>query len=252
MPRYLLVAEAEKIQDFIFRAAKLREVVGGSRLLARFCDEGVNALKKKHDDKPKIIISDGGAFRLVFDDKAKAKEFGNDLAELFRRCAGGSLTIAEPVEYDDSDDAKFKKSNGAAQAELRKAKSEGDNATTAVHLPYIAFCASCGVALATLYRRKNEGDARNRPNYLCADCFNKTEEKFDRDKFFIGDFYKSLRTELKKLDKENLLPNPYAPEQRDWVDIICKAARARYTGRNGDRYVFRSSWAGGSRNASRG
>ena len=47
MPRYLLAAEADKIQDFIFRAAKLREVVGGSRLLARFCVEGVNALIKE-------------------------------------------------------------------------------------------------------------------------------------------------------------------------------------------------------------
>ena len=47
MPRYLLAAEADKIQDFIFRAAKLREVGGPSRLLARFCVEGVNALIKE-------------------------------------------------------------------------------------------------------------------------------------------------------------------------------------------------------------
>src|SRR5258707_11919414 len=125
MPRYLLAAEADKIQDFIFRAARLREVVGGSRLLARFCGKGVTELRRKHNDKPEIIISDGGAFRLVFDDEKLAREFGNDLAELYRRCAGGSLTVAKPVEYDDSDDPTFKGSNEAAQAELRKAKSKG-------------------------------------------------------------------------------------------------------------------------------
>jgi len=227
MPRYLLAAEADKIQDFIFRAAKLREVVGGSHLLARFCEEGVNALKKKHDDKPEIIISDGGAFRLVFDDEIKAKEFGNDLAELYRRCAGGTLTVAKPVEYDDSDDEKFKECNDQAQAELRNAKSKGDTATTAVHLPYTAFCASCGVGIAAEHSRKLSSEP-TRKNYLCADCRRKTEEKFVQDKLFIGAFYESLRAELKKLDKETLLPDEFAPQQRDWVDVICKADPRNY------------------------
>lgn len=36
MARYLLAAEADQIQDFIFRASHLREVVGGSQLMTRF------------------------------------------------------------------------------------------------------------------------------------------------------------------------------------------------------------------------
>jgi hypothetical protein len=37
MTRWLLAAEADQIQDSIFRSSRLREVVGGSQLLTRFC-----------------------------------------------------------------------------------------------------------------------------------------------------------------------------------------------------------------------
>jgi len=226
MPRYLLAAEADKIQDFIFRSAKLREVVGGSRLLARFCSEGVKELRKKHDNKPEVLISDGGAFRIVFDDEITARDFGNDLAELYLRCAGGVLTVADPVEYDDSNDERFKKCYHAAQEQLRSAKSRGDKAATAVHLPYTAFCASCGVGLASGHRKKNESDTRSRANYLCADCRNKTEEKFDQDRIFIGAFGESLLKELG--DTEKLPQIKFELNDRDWVDLICKADARSY------------------------
>jgi len=225
MSRYLLAAEADKIQDFIFRAAKLREVVGGSRLLARFCDEGVNALMvhKNHTAaNPEKIISDGGAFRFVFDTKEQAEAFGQDLAELYRRCAGGILTVAEPVEYDESE---FKKCNDQAQEKLREAKSVGDKGATAVHLPYIAFCASCGSAIATEHQRKILSEQSERANYLCSDCRNKTEEKYDRDKLFLGAFHNALKKHLQ--DKNKLLPLP-SLHKRDWVDVISKADPRNY------------------------
>jgi hypothetical protein len=37
--RYLIAAEADRIQDLIFRSSRLREVVGGSQLLSRFCQD---------------------------------------------------------------------------------------------------------------------------------------------------------------------------------------------------------------------
>lgn len=226
MSRYLLAAEADKIQDFIFRAAKLREVVGGSRLLSRFCRVGVDALiKHKTHATANIqeIISDGGAFRFVFDTKDQAEAFGQDLAELYRRCAGGILTVAEPVKYDD---ATFKECNDQAQEKLREAKSVGDKAATAVHLPYIAFCASCGSAIATEHQIPSE--QAERANYLCADCRNKTEEKFDQDTFFMGAFRKALEKQLQLQAKEGLLPGNLDTKTRDWVDVIGKADPRSY------------------------
>jgi CRISPR/Cas system-associated protein Cas10 (large subunit of type III CRISPR-Cas system) len=236
MPRYLLAAEADKIQDFIFRAAKLREVVGGSSLLSQFCDEGVKELKKKHGNKAEIIVSDGGAFRLVFDNEIKAKEFGNDLAELYRRCAGGTLTVAEPVECDET---KFKEQfsayNKEAQEKLREAKNRGDVAAMAVHLPYIAFCASCGTAIAAKHQRKIQSDENEPANYLCPDCGIKTEEAYQRGKYFIDLFCDKVREGLPpeiEIKTDYIEQNKKLQRKRqrrpDWAEIIGEADARKY------------------------
>ena len=79
--RYLLAAEADKIQDFIFRSSRLREVVGASQLLARFCEEeGAPLLLEQlafgGDPNQDIVVNDGGSFRIIFDDADQAKLFG--------------------------------------------------------------------------------------------------------------------------------------------------------------------------------
>jgi hypothetical protein len=173
MPRCLLAAEVDQIQDFVFRSSRLREVVGGSQLLSRFCGEGAAELLKQGryggDSAKDIIVNDGGAFRIEFNDEQTANDFGHDLAELYRRCAGGNLTVAKPVPFSGD----FQKANEDAQRELRNAKSRGDVPATAVHLPYLAFCVSCGVAVATTRgRRPNE-----RENYYCASCLQKERER---------------------------------------------------------------------------
>jgi hypothetical protein len=139
---YLLAAEADKIQDFIFRSSRLREVVGASQLLTRFCRSIDDTLAKKHGGQ--VVVNDGGSFRVIFDDLAKAHAFGADLAELYRLALGGSLTVAEPVALSGD----FRKANEMAGEKLRWAKSRRQGAVAEVHMPYVAFCASCGVALA--------------------------------------------------------------------------------------------------------
>ena len=100
--RYLLAAEADKIQDFIFRSSRLRGVVGASQLLSRFCEKGVPLLLPLQGGKQgiEVRVNDGGSFRIIFegDDgdavKKRAKAFGADLAELYRRTVDGSLPRA--------------------------------------------------------------------------------------------------------------------------------------------------------------
>lgn len=225
MTRYLLAAEADQIQDFIFRAARLREVVGGSQLLSRFCKEGVPALLAHGGygtAKPDVIISDGGAFRIAFDTDDDARAFGRDLAELYRRCAGGSLTVADPVEYDLSN---FPAASEAAQESLREAKGRGDVAASVAHLPYIAFCASCGLATASAHRKKVERDTADRANYLCANCANKTGERFRQRNTFVREFSKAVRAFLPSNFKRQRLD---IPEKGDWTEEISKLDSRRY------------------------
>ncbi len=228
MTRYLLAAEADQIQDLIFRASRLREVVGGSQLLSRFCKEGAVELLKKHGGNPDqdIIINDGGAFRILFeapDDsqaKNKAEKFGNDLAELYRRVTGGNLTVAEPVPYNGD----FRAASQQAQEKLRDAKNRGDVPATAVHLPYLAFCASCGITIA-VRRHKRHRDERE--NYYCDSCLRKEKErdaeveklKEESNKGgFLGLFYEAVSSACESEDLTNVPEVP--PQDADDIAVF--------------------------------
>lgn len=221
MPKFILAAEADQIQDFLFRASRLREVVGGSQLLLRFCEDGTKELlklKPYRDALDELIISDGGAFRIVFNNESTAQQFGRDLAELYRRCAGGNLTVAAPAVYDNN----FQRASRDAQEKLRAAKSRGDASAVATQMPYVAFCASCGVGLAEDHGRRFEDD---RANYLCADCANKAAERQERRDSFISAFIKTVRAQLPPHLKRQRLKTP---QRGDWNETISQLDPRRY------------------------
>jgi len=168
---YLLAAEADKIQDFIFRSSRLREVVGASQLLTRFCRSIDETLAQQYGGQ--VVVNDGGSFRVIFDDLEMANAFGADLAELYRLALGGSLTVAEPVELNGD----FRKANEQAGEKLRWAKSRRQGAVAEVHIPYVAFCASCGVALGQTHARLAQEPDQVKPRYLCSDCQRKAIER---------------------------------------------------------------------------
>ncbi len=203
---WLLAAEADQIQDLIFRSSRLREVVGGSQLLSRFCREGAPALLARHDGETEdLIVNDGGAFRIRFASEDQAISFGEDLAELYRCTVGGNLTVAAPVEWQDNNENSFTEANAASQEALREAKSRGDVPAASAHLPHIAFCASCGLALSFWHGVRHEDD---RPNYLCIDCMSKNLE---RD-WGTGGSLDSLR--------QAVAPDLSRAERGDWAEAI--------------------------------
>lgn len=181
MTRYLVAAEADKIQDFVFRASHLREVTGGSSLLTRFCQEvPKDCLGCQQDD---IIISDGGSFRLLFDTSGKAVEASHKLADLYYLATGCSLTVAEPVDWD-GDEATFRGANESAGSWLRAAKRAAGAAMTP-HVPQMAFCASTGVELAAAFAEPKEGRAKT---YLSNSSIDKKREWEGDKEEFIVDF----------------------------------------------------------------
>ncbi len=183
MKRYLLAAEADKIQDLLFRSAHLREVVGGSQLLTRFCREVPAKLGIPADN---VLISDGGSFRLLFDTEEQARAFGDELAEVYRRATGGTLTVAEPVRVNGD----FSAAAEQADENLRRAKRWREGWQDQPHLLYVAFCASCGIGLAVAHRAYHEDEA---PQYLCESCLNKGAE---RPAGTLGEFLKEFYQEV--------------------------------------------------------
>jgi hypothetical protein len=193
MSRYLLAAEADKIQDLIFRSARLREVVGGSQLLNHFCEEVPPLLLRQFGgNKQDLLIHSGGSFRILFDQKATAEEFGEKLVEAYRLATGGSLTVADPVEVNGD----FATASEQAEENLRQAKRQRRGWHSPSHLSYVAFCASCGVGLAVDYRKygPDDEDEDEDKQYLCKSCLAKADErtgqKANDPESFLGKFYR--------------------------------------------------------------
>ncbi|HQE92105.1 MAG TPA: hypothetical protein PLH19_05705 [Anaerolineae bacterium] len=207
MARYLLAAEADKIQDLLFRSARLREVVGGSQLLSRFCKETPQLLNVPKED---IIISDGGSFRILFDRQEQAQAFGADLAEVYRRATGGSLSIAEPVAVNDD----FGKASAQAEENLRQAKRWRENWKSQEHLPYVAFCASCGVGLAKKHTAYHENQD---PQYLCPSCLTKGAERATGAE--LGDFLREFYGVVVGLNNLRTLDWPGKQKRRGCKEI---------------------------------
>lgn len=180
--RYLLAAEADKIQDFIFRAAHLREVVGGSQLLVRFCQEAPRHLGIPKKD---IVVGAGGSFRILFDSEQAARGFGEQLAEMYRRAADGALTVAEPQPVNGD----YGSAAQHAEEALRGAKRSRADAESSPQLPITAFCANCGSGLAAAYARRH--DKESAEQHLCNACLAKAAERAGERKAgaFLEQFY---------------------------------------------------------------
>lgn len=177
MTHWLLTAEADKIQHLVFRSSHLREVVGGSQLLTRFCTEVTPRLLQ---DEPfcgrteDIIVADGGSFTInfLYDTAERAQRFGQELAQLYRATTGSTMTVAPPEPWSGQP-ADFAAANKRAREALALAKRQGRSAEASDHWPYTAFCASCGIGLAYTHESLHE---RERANYLCISCRCKADE----------------------------------------------------------------------------
>lgn len=194
---YLLAAEADKIQDFIFRSSRLREVVGASQLLTRFCRSVEDTLAQDYNGQ--VVVNDGGSFRVIFPTREQAVAFGADLADLYRLALGGSLTVAEPVELNGD----FLKANDEAGKKLRWAKRRRQGAVAELHMPYVAFCASCGVGLASVRGRQKGRRTSQRSQYLCETCQMKTAERDRTPRALLNEFYQSYCDAVGTQPKEN-------------------------------------------------
>jgi hypothetical protein len=184
MPQFLLAAEADQIQDFVFRASHLREVVGGSQLLARFNRQVPAGLLNLDLKDPRLVVSDGGGFRILFDDAGAAQAFGAQLAQVYRAGLDGSLTVIdEPIRIDEAIEENFATANQQADQALRQAKRRRQVNVALVQSPWLAFCASCGISVARDHAKR--APIEERGQYLCYACQAKAIE---RRKYRVGEF----------------------------------------------------------------
>lgn len=171
----LVAAEADRIQDLIFRSSRLREVTGGSFALERFWMHASAAAERRG---ARVLVSAGGTFRAVFDSgEDTADEFRRDLQDAYAREMGGGLT-AVLARGEDGDPALLRKVSEL----LAHEKLQGDPPTASLHFPYLQPCDSCARDLASV-RVAVGGDEYQDLCRICAD------RRRERDRFqevFLG------------------------------------------------------------------
>ena len=213
MTRYLLAADADKIQDLVFRSARLRQVFGGSRLLATFCTE-IEQLVGLRDDEPpdyRKIINAGGSFRLSFADQEQAMLFKTDLAAAYHWATGGTLTVVGPEEY--ADDEAFGLANQRLQHKLQAAKSDSRGPAAGEHISLMALCASCGRDWAVTYGTlpgEPEDAPDQAPRYLCRPCWEKAQVREAGRDLFLDTFRRAIEQRHSHLNSQQM-PAPRDP-----------------------------------------
>lgn len=179
MSAFLLAAEADKIQELLFRSSKLREVGGGSQMLENFCGDGLSYLISKSDNGPiKTLIASAGSFRLLFDDAGKAALFAEEMQEFYRRSFNNHLTVSEIIEVDNEQVA-----INESQKWLRKAKHRGRAPASIAQNPFSVICSSCGKEIAENYR---QWYPEERGNYFCKTCEAKRMFWSDKSAYLSG------------------------------------------------------------------
>lgn len=218
----MLAVEADRIQEFIFRSSRLRGVVGGSEMIAYFCRAVVPALiDARYAARVEILVADGGAFRLVGDEEALTG-IGAEIAELYRRWTGGSITVgaAQPIAGPGAEE--FRAAAHAASAELRAAKRAGESPGAAVQLPYTAICARCGVGLATAHRAEY-GDERRQ--YVCEVCARKEAQGRQRGAF-LEPFRAAVRAAYAQRHPDSPPPHLAAAAGGRWPEAVAALDRS--------------------------
>ncbi|KKM12782.1 hypothetical protein SY88_01505 [Clostridiales bacterium PH28_bin88] len=218
MTRYLLAAEADRIQDTIFRATRLPEIVGGSRMLVDWCREMAEQMRAGGIPEEDIVIADGGAFRVVLPDAESCREWGERLAEDYSRTLGGTISVAGPVPFEPGD---FALASARAQKELRRVKNRPLHSSSCLHNPYVAYCEVCGVGLGSARGWSHEEERET----VCAGCSARFRlSKSDQDtQGLTGLFLRQV--------KSHLPPGTELQSPRD-TDAI-----GRFDGRNNVAYL---------------
>lgn len=185
MPRYLVAAEVDKIQSFIFQSSRLREIAGASFLLNEFC-------KQQRHTLPGILSSDGGSFRILAADKPAADSIIQTLRRAFDEQIGGTLIATRVAD-------KYPNTLQVGSDALRAAKFAGCAPQAVWHSPYHALCASSGEELATRFESPGGYNSEGKPNlpderprYLSERTVHKSDEDAARSllKQFAADMAK--------------------------------------------------------------
>ena len=155
--KYVLVADVDRIKDFIFASVRLKHIVNASSILTY-----VNEFKTKEiicNYGGKTVFTAGGVTEAVFDDRAEAELCLTELEKIYpKKTISATVTahIQEWYKEDNSEDKCFAKTVKLALAEVRKKKDSGSSVSVPFFSgsPFLRICEQTGKEFATKWEHR--------------------------------------------------------------------------------------------------
>ncbi|MCM8804514.1 MAG: hypothetical protein NC833_04615, partial [Candidatus Omnitrophica bacterium] len=211
---FLLIFEADRIQEYIFKTGKLIENIGGSVLIDQFNKkevyEVIHAISTKgnitvengnyilNDNSIKngldyeVLYSGGGNVKLLAKREDIANKISDALLKKYRELTVSADATCIFFSFDPNSEP-LEKVLEKGEKEIRAKKLGKDYKIQPFSLPYFKICQSCGTEPAINYQDEE---------YLGESCFKK------REKGRKSDIFQDFKDEFKK----NLFGNNFQTE----------------------------------------
>jgi CRISPR/Cas system-associated protein Cas10 (large subunit of type III CRISPR-Cas system) len=178
--QWLVCFDTDQIKQYLLATNRLKEIRGGSALIAQLDVERKNDLERCYGENNVVYSAGGGAAVLVPTEQEAQALIAKIEREFRARTVTASITgVYLPV---DPTPGRFGAEMARASRELRRAKASKAELACLPVEPYLRLCDSCGNHPAARRAQDGSGD------WLCLTCFRKREEGREARAGFFANF----------------------------------------------------------------
>ncbi len=178
--QWLVCFDTDRIKQYLLATNRLKEIRGGSALIADLDEKRMQHLKTKYDPR-NVVYSAGGGAAVLVSNEQEAREL---IAEIERDFRAQTITASITGVYlqADTTSGKFGVEMSHAGTALRRAKASKAELTTLPVAPYLRICNSCGQHPAVCKAQDGSGE------WLCQACSKKRDLGREKRKGFFDQF----------------------------------------------------------------
>ena len=178
--QWLVCFDTDRIKQYLLATNRLKEIRGGSALIAHLDDERKNDLEQHYGASNVVYSAGGGAAVLV----PTEKEARSLIARIEREFRAETVTASITGVYlrVNTTSGRFGVEMARASRELRRAKTSKAELACLPVAPYMRLCDSCGDHPVACRAQDGSGD------WLCLACYRKREKGREVRAGFFEDF----------------------------------------------------------------
>ena len=178
--QWLVCFDTDRIKQYLFTTNRLKEIRGGSALIAELDLKRKRELESRFGKKNAVYSAGGGAAVLVPTEKSARKLIAEIERDFRKETVTASITgVCIPL---DANARRFGINMSQAGEELRRAKAAKAELSVLPIEPYLRLCDSCGQQ--TVVQQANDGSG----DWLCRACYKKREMGGRKRRGFFAEF----------------------------------------------------------------